>query len=123
MPARGHKLIKIRRRVLFKHTVPTIRRDDRVQVMSGDDRGKVGKVLRMLPARERVVIEGVNMIFKHVRRSQQSPQGGRMQHEGPIHLSNVLLWCEPCGRGRRVRMNREGKQPVRVCAECAGEIK
>lgn len=123
MAARGHKLIKARRRAAFKHKLPGIHRDDRVQVMAGDDRGKVGKVLKVLPSRERVVIEGVNMVFKHVRRSQQSPQGGRLQREGAIHVSNVLLWCEKCNRGRRTRAKTSGEQTLRSCAECDSEIK
>ncbi len=123
MAARGRKLIKARRRALYKHTTPSIHRDDKVQVMCGDDRGKTGKVLRVLPSRERVVVEGVNLVFKHVRRSQQSPQGGRLQREGAIHLSNVLLWCEKCGRGRRIRHTMHGETKRRECATCDSEIK
>ena len=91
MGAHGKKLIKARRRASFKHTTLAIHRDDKVQVIAGDDRGKVGKVLKVLPSRERVVIEGVNLVFKHMRRTQQSPQGGRLQREGAIHVSNVAL--------------------------------
>lgn len=91
MAARGKKLLKIRRRAEFKHSKLGVRKGDRVRVIAGDDKGKVGNVLEVLPARQRVVVEGVNMIFRHVRKSQQNPQGGRIEREAPIHVSNVAL--------------------------------
>ena len=66
-----------------------VRKDDMVEVISGDHRGAKGKVLRILVSRNRVVIEGVNMVHRHVRRSRKHPQGGRIQKEAAIHLSNV----------------------------------
>jgi large subunit ribosomal protein L24 len=67
-----------------------IRSGDTVLVISGDDKGKRGKVLRVLVEDQRVVVEGVNVVFKHLRKSQQNPQGGRVQREAPIHVSNVM---------------------------------
>ncbi|MFG0318727.1 MAG: 50S ribosomal protein L24, partial [Planctomycetota bacterium JB042] len=63
----------------------------------------VGEVLSVLPAKQRVIIEGVNMRFKHVKKSQQNPQGGRIERENPIHISNVALYDEKAGRGTRTR--------------------
>ena len=67
-----------------------IRKGDLVAVVTGDDKGKRGRVLTVLPERNRVVIEGVNLVFKHLRKSQQNPQGGRVRREAAIHVSNVM---------------------------------
>jgi len=84
-----------------------VRRDDMVQVIAGDHKGQTGKVLRVDPERELVVVEGVNMVYRHMRRSRRNPQGGRIQKEAPIHLSNVLPVDPKTGRGARVRMQVE----------------
>jgi len=75
-----------------------------VEVIAGDHKGQTGKVLRVDREREVVVVEGVNMVYRHMRRSRQNPQGGRIQKEAPIHLSNVLPVDPKTGRGARVRM-------------------
>jgi len=68
-----------------------IRKNDQVVVIAGNARGKRGKVLKVFPERGRVIVEGVNMIKRHTRPNQKSPQGGIVQREAPIHLSNVML--------------------------------
>jgi large subunit ribosomal protein L24 len=68
-----------------------IRKNDTVIVISGNARGKTGKVLKVFPDRERVIVEGVNIIKRHTRPNQKNPQGGIVQREGPIHTSNVML--------------------------------
>jgi large subunit ribosomal protein L24 len=67
-----------------------IRKGDVVRIISGNEKGKEGKVLRVFPARERVIVEGVNMRIRHMKRSQAYPQGGRVEREMPIHASNVM---------------------------------
>lgn len=67
-----------------------IRKGDLVYVRRGDERGKRGRVLRVLADEQRVVIEGLNLVFKHLRKSQQNPQGGRVRREAAIHMSNVM---------------------------------
>lgn len=67
-----------------------IRKGDLVYVRRGDERGKRGRVLRVLVDEQRVVIEGINLVFKHLRKSQQNPQGGRVRREAAIHMSNVM---------------------------------
>ncbi len=84
-----------------------IRKNDMVQVITGDHRGARGKVLRVDLARDQVVVEGVNMVFRHVRPTRRNPQGGRVQKEAPIHLSNVLPFDSSVGRGRRVHFELE----------------
>ena len=66
-----------------------IKKGDTVMVISGDDRGKQGRVLQVLPKTDRVVVEGINRVYRHVRRSRTNPQGGRLEKEASIHMSNV----------------------------------
>lgn len=80
-----------------------IKKDDIVMVIAGDQKGARGKVLRVLPDKQRVLVEGVNMVFRHVRRSRSNPQGGRVQKEAPVHLSNVMPIDPKTDRPTRVR--------------------
>jgi large subunit ribosomal protein L24 len=79
-----------------------IRKNDMVMVIAGNARGKTGKVLKVYPDRGRVIVEGVNMIKRHSRPSQRNPQGGIVQRESPIHVSNVLLLDPKNGEPTRV---------------------
>lgn len=80
-----------------------IRKDDLVEVISGDHKGARGKVLRVLRDPERVIVEGVNMVYRHVRPSQRNPQGGRMQREAPLHICKVMPVDPSTGKPTRVR--------------------
>lgn len=80
-----------------------IKKDDRVIVIAGAHKGASGKVLRVDREKDRVYVEGVNMVYRHLRRSQRNPQGGRVQKEGPIHLSNVQPIDPSTGKGTRIR--------------------
>ena len=79
-----------------------IHRNDLVEVIAGDHRGARGKVLRVDARRDLVVVEGVNMVFRHVRPTRKNPQGGRVQKEAPLHMSNVLPVDSGAGKGSRV---------------------
>lgn len=83
---------------------------DTVHVIAGDEKGQNGKVLRVLTGKSKIVVEGVNKVFKHVRRSQKNPQGGRLSMEMPIHVSNVKLVCPSTGKPSRIgmRMTADG---------------
>ncbi len=96
-----------------------IRADDTVKVITGADRGTQGKVLRVDRQAGKVVVEHVNRVYKHVRRSQKNPQGGRLSIEMPIPMSNVLLVCERCGESTRigVRFLDDGSKE-RFCKKC-----
>ena len=100
----------------------TIRKGDRVRVMAGKDTGKEGRVLRTTPAAERVFVEGVNMQKRHSRPSQRNPQGGIIEIEGSIHVSNVMLVCPACSEPTRVGRTREDGVRQRVCKKCGKEI-
>ena len=96
-----------------------IRVDDTVLVIAGDDRGTRGRVLTVDHAVGKLVVEGVNRVKKHVRRSQRNPQGGRLSKEMPIRASNVQLVCEKCGAATRlgVRYLPNGAKE-RYCKTC-----
>ena len=99
-----------------------VRRDDVVQVTAGADRGKTGKILRVLVREGRVVVEGVNLRWKHLRKGPKNPQGGRVHREAPIAAAKVLLRCERCGRGVRARhVDKDGRK-LRACAKCGAEL-
>jgi large subunit ribosomal protein L24 len=79
-----------------------IRKNDKVRVISGNDRGKEGKVLKVFPATNRIIVEKVNMIKRHTRASKDVPQGGIIEKEGPINASNVMLVCPNTGKATRI---------------------
>ena len=86
-----------------------IKSGDQVIVITGVDKGKVGKVLKILTGKDRVIVEGINRVWKHVRPSQRSPQGGRIQKDAPIHISNVMPLDPTTGKGTRVKFEtRDG---------------
>jgi large subunit ribosomal protein L24 len=88
-----------------------IKTGDQVMVITGADRGKTGRVLRILTDKNRVVVEGINRVWKHVRPTQRTPQGGRIQKDAPIHISNVQPLDPTTGKGTRVRFeSRDGKK-------------
>jgi len=95
-----------------------VKRGDQVVVIAGNERGKRGRILRVLPKENRVVVEGVNIRVKHLRKTQANPQGGRIEREFPIHVSNVLLWSERAGKGVRVRQQVQDGRKVRVGIPC-----
>lgn len=122
-----------------------IRRNDQVVLIKGitgaqqvdgralgkEEKGSVARVLKVLPGSNRVVIEGVNYIYKHVRRSQKQPQGGRVAKEAGVHVSNVMLYCPKCDGPTRVRLkvtekkNPHGKrhrETERICKRCGESL-
>ena len=80
-----------------------VKKGDVVLVISGDDKGKQGRVLRVFPTTQRILVEGINRVYRHVRRSQKNPQGGRLEKEAAIHMSNV----QPIVSGRPTRVGFE----------------
>lgn len=96
-----------------------IRRGDNVLVIAGKEKGKTGRVDRHLTGEDRLVVEGVNMITRHVKARPGQRQSGRIQQEGPIHLSNVMLICNKCSRPTRPNVVRlESGDRVRSCPKC-----
>ncbi len=99
-----------------------IRKDDTVLVLSGKYQGKKGKVLRALPAQSRVIVQSVNMQKKHQKPTKDMQQGGVIETEGPIHVSNVMLICPRCQKPTRVGFTVVGSNKVRVCKKCGEAI-
>lgn len=99
-----------------------IRKGDKVEVITGKDKGKQGVVLRGIPQTQRVLVDGVNMVKKAMRPTQQNPQGGIVTKEAPIHVSNVMLVCPSCGKPARVSNKRVDGKKVRVCKKCGADI-
>ena len=96
-----------------------IRAGDNVLVIAGRDKGKTGRVERNLPSDERVVVEGVNVVTKHMRGRPGVRQSGRIQMEAPIHVSNVVLICNKCNEPTRPRITYlETGAKVRTCTKC-----
>jgi large subunit ribosomal protein L24 len=101
-----------------------IRRDDEVVVISGKDRGKTGKVLRVDPKKDRVYVEGVNIVKRHQRPLPNAPQieAGVIEREGPIHVSNVQLIDPKTNKGTRVGITREGGSRNRVSRSSGNKL-
>ncbi|SFB68241.1 LSU ribosomal protein L24P [Brevinema andersonii] len=89
-----------------------IRKNDEVIVVSGSDKGRRGKVLRVFPAKERVLVQGVNLIKKTVKKNQEYPNGTILEKEASIHISNVMLFCPKLNKGVRVEffVDNEGNK-------------
>ena len=100
-----------------------VRRGDTIAVIAGKEKGKRGKVLRILNKKDRVVIERLMMVKRHTKPSQKNPQGGILEKEGSLHVSNVALWCEKCAAPRKagVKINEAGGK-VRVCKRCGNDF-
>ena len=97
-----------------------IKKNDTVVLTAGKDKGKTGKVLKVIPEKSRVVVEKLNFVKEFIRRDQgKNIQGGIMEKEGPIHVSNVQIYCSECAQGVRVRSKKlEDGSKVRVCSKC-----
>ena len=95
-----------------------VRKGDQVVVISGKDKGKRGRVLRLLTSKGRVVIERINLVKRHTKPTQKNPRGGILEKEAGIDLSNVALWCGKCSTGRRSRQSINGDVKQRVCTKC-----
>ena len=101
-----------------------IRKNDNVVVTTGKDRGKRGRVLRMTPESNRLVVEGVNIIKRHTKANpQKNIKGGLVEREAPLHASNVQLVCPECGKPTRIgrRLLDDGRR-VRFCRKCNGVV-
>jgi large subunit ribosomal protein L24 len=102
-----------------------IRKDDLVVVITGDDADnkRSHKVLRVLTDKQKVLVEGVNRVYKHLKPNRRNAQGGRLSKEMPISVSNVMLYCATCRRGVRVghRFNEAG-QKERICKKCKNSL-
>ncbi len=96
-----------------------LKKDDKVKVITGKDKGKIGKIIKVDRKKQRVLVENINIVKRHTRPNMQNRQGGIIESEAPIHWSNVMLMCDKCVAPIRIKMKRldDGKK-VRVCRKC-----
>jgi large subunit ribosomal protein L24 len=100
----------------------SIRKDDEIQVVSGKDRGRRGRVVRVLPREGRIMVEGVARAKKHSRPSKKRQQGGIIDVELFVDISNVQVVCRSCGQTTRVGYRIDGDEKVRICRKCEAEL-
>ena len=100
-----------------------IKKDDTVIVRTGSDKGKTGKVLKVLVKENRAIVEGINMVSKSTKPSAKNPQGGIVKQEAPIHISNLGLIDPKSGKATRITIKREGKTVTRIAKKSGEEIK
>ena len=95
-----------------------IHKDDTVQVLAGKDKGKQGKVVRVVSKKDAVIVSGVNMVKKAMKRRSQQDAGGIAEVEAPIHISNVGIVCKKCNRPVKIGYKLDGDKKIRVCRKC-----
>lgn len=99
-----------------------IKKNDTVQVISGEEKGKTGRVIAVQKGGNRLLVERLNMIKKHMKPNKNQTQGGIIEKEGPIHRSNIMLVCSKCSKPTRINHNvLENGKKIRVCKKC-GEV-
>ena len=103
---------------MVKHNI-IFRKDDKVKVIAGKDKGKIGKILKIDRKKNRILVENINMVKRHSRPSAANRQGGIVESEATVHVSNVMLMCGKCVTPTRIKHQvlEDGKK-VRACAKC-----
>ncbi|MDP1834132.1 MAG: 50S ribosomal protein L24 [Candidatus Moranbacteria bacterium] len=99
-----------------------IKKNDQVKILAGKDRGKTGKVLRVISAENKIVVEGVNIVKKHVKPRKEGESGQRIEIPGKADISNVMLVCPKCGKPTRVGYGVTEKNKFRICKQCKAEL-
>lgn len=99
-----------------------VKTNDTVIVISGDDKGKKGKVLQVSPKEGKVIVEGVNIVKKHVKPRPPQEAGGIVDAEAPMYASKVQLYCSKCGKATRAAAKIDGDKKTRVCAKCGAAL-
>ena len=100
-----------------------IKKGDNVKVLSGNDKGKTGEVLEIIPKTQKIIVKGVNIRKKHVKPRKQGEEGGIIPSEFSIHSSKVAVVCPKCGKTTRIEYKIEKDEKVRVCKKCGANIK
>ena len=100
-----------------------IRKGDTVKVLSGNDKGKTGEVLEVIPKTHKIIVKGINIRKKHIKPRKQGEEGGIIPSEFSIHSSKVAVVCPKCGKATRIGYSVEKDEKVRVCKKCGAKIK
>jgi large subunit ribosomal protein L24 len=105
------------------HSKIQIKKDDKVKVVAGKDKGKIGKVLKVDRKKNRLLIEKINLVKQHTRPSAKNRQGGIVEGEAPVPISNVMIMCNKCVNPTRIKMQRlEDGEKIRLCVKCGEAI-
>ena len=99
-------------------SVKTIRKSDTVIATTGVSASKTGKVLHVFPRKNRAIVEGLNIVKKTLRKTQDNPQGGISEKETSVNLSDLMLYCPDCKKGVRIARDKDGKKTTRKCKRC-----
>lgn len=99
-----------------------IKKNDTVKIIAGKDRGKTGKVLHIFPEEKKIIVEGLNLVKKHVRPRREGEKGQRLEIPGRLSISNVMLICSKCGKAARVGYKKTGEDKFKICKKCQAEI-
>lgn len=99
-----------------------IKINDKVQILSGKDKGKVGKVIQVFPNENKMVVEGINIIKKHLRASKQGQKGQILELSAPLSIAKTAFFCPHCEKGVRVGFRLEGESKTRVCRKCNNAV-
>jgi len=99
-----------------------VKKGDYVVVIAGQDKGKKGRILKVFPVKQRVIVENVNFIKKHVRPNRQNQQGGIIEKEAPVHVSNVMLFNSKLNAVTKVAWKKVGDKRIRVCKKTGDEL-
>ena len=100
-----------------------IKKGDTVKILSGNDKGKTGEVIEIIPKTEKIVVKGINIRKKHVKPRKQGEEGGIISVECPIHSSKANIVCPKCGKATRIAYVMEKDEKLRVCKKCGAKIK
>ena len=100
-----------------------VKKGDTVKVLSGNDKGKTGEVLEILPKTNKIVVKGINIIKKHTKPRKQGEEGGILSMEGAIHVAKVNVVCPKCGKATKIGYSEEKGEKVRVCKKCGAKLK
>lgn len=99
-----------------------VKKGDKVIVISGKSKGHIGNVVMTSPSEGKVIVEGANIVTKHVKPRKQGDQGGIVKAEGALYACKVMHYCDKCQQGVRTSMKIDGDKKVRVCAKCGAEL-
>jgi large subunit ribosomal protein L24 len=114
-------MLKQKKELKEKRTRFHIKKDDLVEVNTGEEKGRRGRVLEIIPDKNQAIIEGINLVKKHQRARSQTKPSGIVTVPGPLHVSNLVLICPKCGKKVKIRKDKIENRRVRICKKC-GEI-
>ncbi len=99
-----------------------VRKGDKVIVISGDDKGKIGKVIEVSPEEGKIIVEGINLVQRHVKPRRQGEKGGIVEVPAAMYADKVMHYCDTCKKGVRAKAGEKNGKKIKVCAKCGAEL-